>query len=331
MTRRTIYGPVPSWRFGRSLGIDVIVAPKTCSFDCIYCQLGKTINKIAEPSPNLCIDENDVLRDLEDYLLQIDLKSIDVITFSGCGEPTLNLNLKAIAKAIRKELPDFPFVILTNSSTLNIDSVRDALQEFDIVCVKLDAASDELFRRINRPANDVPSINGVLEGIKRFKEEFSGELRVQSMFLKTTYNFSNMNEEELSKLIEAVADIDPDVVQLCTPYRPASENFVMQASPGELIAICKKFRNYFARSRIWVFGLHDKRDVIVKWRDKSALEQKALSLLRRRPCRIVDISNALGINYSKAKFIADLLVEKGFAEMKFSNGEMFLRVKLPIC
>jgi len=331
MTRRTIYGPVPSWRFGRSLGIDVVVSPKTCSFDCIYCQLGRTINKLAKPSPNLCIDEEDVLRDLEDYSLRVDLKSIDVVTFSGCGEPTLNPNLKTIARAVKKELSDYPIVILTNSSTLGEASVRDALQEFDIVCVKLDAASNTLFKRINRPAEGVPSINEVISGIKNFKENFSGELMVQSMFLRTSYGFSNMSEEELNKLIEAIAQVDPSVVQLCTPYRPGSENYVQQVSQAELIAACKRLRSYFSKSRIWVFGFHDKRDVIVRWRDKGGLEQKALSLLRRRPCRIIDISNALGINYSRAKFVADLLIEKGFVETRFSNGEMFLRTKLPIC
>lgn len=156
-----IYGPVPSWRFGRSLGVDPICSrEKICSFDCSYCQLGKTETLTTQrkeyiPYSQMC-----------EQLESADKGTTDVITFSGTGEPTLNSRLGDMISFAKKF--GFPVVVLTNSSLLHLEEVRDSLLNADVVAAKLDAPNESLFREINRP---VPGIrfNSILEGLRAFR------------------------------------------------------------------------------------------------------------------------------------------------------------------
>ena len=164
----TVYGPVPSWRFGRSLGVDVIGPPKKCTFNCIYCQLGKTKNHVSKPEmlkePLVILHE--ILSDLDDVLKRIDLKTVDIVTFSGSGEPTLNLDLGKIAEGVKAKIGTLPTAILTNSSLFYREDVRRNLSRFDLVVAKLDAGNDEAFRLINRPADRELCIEAVIDSIK---------------------------------------------------------------------------------------------------------------------------------------------------------------------
>lgn len=122
----TVYGPVPSWRFGRSLGIDVITPPKKCTFNCVYCQLGKTEVHVSKPEmlSEPPVDADRVLDDLEEVLKRLDLNAVDVVTFSGTGEPTLNLELGDIAKRVKRRIGGTPLAILTNSSLFYRGDIR---------------------------------------------------------------------------------------------------------------------------------------------------------------------------------------------------------------
>ena len=201
------YGPVSSWRLGKSLGVDLICSKeKICSFDCVYCQLGKTHNKTTERCSYISIDKlkKEIGRSLEET-------SPDVITFSGTGEPTLAKNIdKAIIET--KKITNIPLAILTNSTLMNNKSVQKALLKLDIVVAKLDASNEKLFQEINKPAEGV-KFQETFEGIKNFKEKFSGKLDIQTMFIKTNMNFA----EEIA---DAVCEIKPDEIQINTPLRP---------------------------------------------------------------------------------------------------------------
>lgn len=206
--KSTVYGPVKSWRFGMSLGIDPIFETSTCSFNCVYCQLGQIQNitdqiKVYVPTERV----------LEDF--KASLKSnevIDVITYSGSGEPTLAQNIDEMIKGIRELAPHIPQFILTNATELYRPEVRKRLLGLDSVTVKLDAGTKETFLKVNRPANGV-TLEKVIEGIKALKKEFSGSLEVQSMFMP-------MNQQELEDYANILKDIAPDLVQLNTPKRP---------------------------------------------------------------------------------------------------------------
>jgi len=203
-----IYGPVPSWRLGRSLGIDLLsTRRKTCSFDCVYCQLGRTIHSLNQP--NEFVPISTLVSELEQVR---DVKA-DYATFSGVGEPTLASNLGQAIEIVKSSL-GLPVAVLTNSSLMPREDVRQALAKADLVVAKLDAPTEELFHTINRPVIDY-SLTEVLEGIRRFRLEFRGKLAVQMMFIEA-------NKECAEDMARIAEQISPDEVQLNTPLRPCA-------------------------------------------------------------------------------------------------------------
>lgn len=328
----TVYGPVPSWRFGRSLGIDAIVAPKTCTFNCVYCQLGRTLVKVPSPDEvESYVSVEDVGNDLKKYLTNVDMSTIDVVTFSGSGEPTLNPDLGKMVNRVRHLVgAKVPIVLLTNSSLLHRDDVRNNVAKFDIVVAKLDAEDEEAYRVINRPTKGSPDIETIKGSIKKLKGDMSGKLMTQTMFLHTTFGFTNFKGEPLINLVNTLKDIDPDVIQIDTPYRPGGENFVKPASVDELKVIAKHFEDYlgkkWARRRLWVFGIHDMRGMKVSWRKHRSVPDEIVELLKRRPCRVVDIADSLAISYKDAlenvmKLLQrNLITERSFDEEKYYHS-----------
>lgn len=323
-----VYGPVLSWRFGRSLGIDLISGVKTCTFDCIYCQLGRTQIRVSKPEDlESHVSASEIIKDLERYLHELDLSYIDVITFSGTGEPTLNPEIGRIAKIIKDVIPRrIPLVLLTNSSLLYREDVSNSLLEFDIVCTKLDAGDEKSFKIINRPAQGIPSIKVLIDAIKRFRKEFPGKLMLQTMFLHTDFGFTNCQGLPFENLLNAIIYIDPDVVQIDTPYRPGGEPFVSSATKIELLKVSRRLEEYFNREDIWVFGFHDKRNMRVAWKRYLNIENKVLNLLMRRPCRLVDIVNILNINEENALRVIERLIKEGIIKVRIINNERYYMV-----
>lgn len=201
----SVYGPVKSWRFGRSLGIDPIVERSTCSFDCIYCQLGKIQNHTTEQ--RVYVPTEQVWRDLE----KVDWDGVDVVSISGSGEPTLALNLAEIVDMI-KERTDKPVHLLTNATLLGDPAVRARLGRLDLVSCKLDAPSDAILRKMNRPAAGI-GIESIVAGIAALRSEFHGTLALQVMFMP-------LNIAAVEEWVPLIERIKPDMIQLNTPRRP---------------------------------------------------------------------------------------------------------------
>jgi wyosine [tRNA(Phe)-imidazoG37] synthetase (radical SAM superfamily) len=203
-----VYGPVKSWRYGRSLGIDPIGRISTCSFNCIYCQLGdiqvKTRQRQIFVPTSRILEELQAVRRWED---------VDVVTLSGSGEPTLALNLGAIlatAKAVARK----PTVVLTNSSLLlSNPEVRSALAGADIVAAKLDAVFADRWQRINRAVAGL-DLCDILVGIEQLRQEYRGYLAIQTMVVfPWTSDF-------IADYIRILKRSQPDEVQLNIPSRP---------------------------------------------------------------------------------------------------------------
>ncbi|MBI3590027.1 MAG: radical SAM protein [Candidatus Melainabacteria bacterium] len=201
----SIYGPVHSWRLGKSLGIDLIMDPSTCSFNCTYCQLG-FIQKITTER-KVFVQTKKVLDDFRASNWQ----SADVITFSGSGEPTLAKNIGEVITKIKK-ITNKPIGILTNATLFNDPSVRAAVAGASVISVKLDAPDDKTLQAINRPASGI-NLNLILSGVQKLKKEFHGKLQIQTMFMP-------QNKNQIKELAKLLNEIKPDEVALNTPTRP---------------------------------------------------------------------------------------------------------------
>jgi wyosine [tRNA(Phe)-imidazoG37] synthetase (radical SAM superfamily) len=201
-----IYGPVPSWRLGSSLGIDLLSQQKKiCDFDCVYCQLKKT--EAYAKTRGIYVPTSKVIEEIE----SLPPLSIDYITFSGRGEPTLAKNLAEVARMIKARRKE-PLAILTNSSLIDREDIRKELLLIDFVCLKMDACSQDSLQEINRPRQGIEFKN-ILKSIRQFKREYNGRLALQVMFIE-------QNKPLAGKLSELAREIGPDEVQINTPLRP---------------------------------------------------------------------------------------------------------------
>jgi len=219
-----IYGPVSSWRLGRSLGIDLInTGTKLCTFNCVYCQLGETRKFIAEP------EDLSSLKNLNSEIQQFTKVRADYATFSGMGEPTLASNLGEAIELVRSSLK-LPIAVLTNSSLLLREDVRDRLAKADLVVAKLDAPNEEIFGLVNRPASGLRFAT-VLDGLRRFSQIYAGKLALQVMFVRA-------NEHYAPAIAEIARSIQPGEVQINTPLRPSK---VKPLSPQHLARIRGQF------------------------------------------------------------------------------------------
>lgn len=202
----SVYGPVKSWRYGRSLGIDPIGVISSCSFACTYCQLGKI--QLPTHQRREFIATTTIAADL----LQSDFQSADVVTISGSGEPTLALNLDKIAIAI-KHLVIKPLIVLTNGTLLGDPSVCDALHLVDEVSVKLDGVSSAQIQQINHPSFPL-DWQEFWQNILNFRRGYAGLLSVQTMFLVS------WTKKERQAYINLMVALKPDRIYLNVPTRP---------------------------------------------------------------------------------------------------------------
>jgi wyosine [tRNA(Phe)-imidazoG37] synthetase (radical SAM superfamily) len=270
-----IYGPVPSRRLGFSLGVDILPY-KTCSFDCIYCQLGGSARKSGRRGPYF--SSREILSQIKEAIRKN--PRIDHITFSGSGEPTLNTRLGELIREIKK-MADIPVVVLTNSSFLTRPAVRRALGAADIVVPSLDAARPDSFRRVNRPLPSI-RIKDIIEGLALFRREFSGRIWLEVMLVKGV----NDSPADIRALKKAIALIGPDKVQLNTVVRPPAERWARSLRPGELKRIAE--------------ALGDRVKVVADFRGRPGspgrrdIKRAILAITGRRPVTLADLASSLG-------------------------------------
>ncbi|MBC7328199.1 radical SAM protein [bacterium] len=225
---KPIYGPVASWRLGRSLGIDLICREyKICSFDCLYCQLGET--KIKTLERKIYVENRRIFTEWDKIEGNFEA---DVITFSGMGEPTLAKNIGEVIDFLHKRT-DLPLAILTNSSLLFHPEVRKDLKKLDIVVAKLDACDEKSFLRINRPIEGL-TWEDYIKGIRGFRREFMGKFALQVMFIEENITLAE-------KIAKIAGELEPDEVQVNTPLRPSP---VRPLSREELEEIKGKFASF---------------------------------------------------------------------------------------
>ncbi|MGD9497348.1 MAG: radical SAM protein [Armatimonadota bacterium] len=303
---RHLYGPVPSRRLGRSLGIDM-VPMKTCCFDCIYCQLGPTTVHTGQRSEYVEVDE--VLAELERWLEAGG--SADYLTFAGCGEPTLNSELgDAMARA--RALSDIPVCLLTNGALLWRESVRSAAMQADLIMPSLDGGTEETIRRINRPCTGCGiTLERYVEGLRETVAAFHGEVWLEVMLVAGV----NDSDAELAALDAAIERIRPAQVQINTVVRPSLSEPVQRVDNGTLVrARVILGPRATVISSAWQHGAPEGAE-----RD----EAEVLSLVSYRPCTAEDVAHGLGMHPNEAVKHLAHLVAQGRLRAEERDGQLF--------
>lgn len=298
-----IFGPVPSRRFGRSLGVDVVPF-KTCSFDCIFCQLGRTSNKTLVRREYVPI--KNVIRELELWLAEG--SEADYITLSGSGEPTLNSKFGAVIDYVHKET-NIPVVLLTNGTMFGFKDVRSAASRADIVKVSLSVWSEDSLRHINRPAVNL-SFDKIIKGLVSFRNEFCGQLWLEVFLVKGV----NTSSADISKIVSVTKLLRAERVQLNTAVRPPAENDVKPLSAAAMERLAVLF--------------HPEAEVISDNKVKSSLKIESnkndiMAILQRRPCTTEQLTRVLGLHRNEiAKYIG-ILKERHKVKKEYRNKEIY--------
>ena len=301
-----VFGPVPSRRLGRSLGVD-LVGFKTCTYDCIYCQLGRTTNRTIERRQWVPLD--DVLAELEKKLTA----NPDYITLSGSGEPTLYSRLDELIEGIRS-ITDTPIAVLTNGSLFGDHAVRAQLMNADLVIPSLDAGHEAMFRAVNRPHDNI-SFDRMFEGLIEFRREFRGQYWLEVLLLAGR----NAIAAEVEKLAYCVRLIKPDRVQLNTVTRPPAEDYAASVQRPRLNELAEMFDPH-AEVIADFRGLY-------KHSEFAAGREGVADLLRRRPCSIEDLADGLGMHRNEVVKYVEELTGRKLLEQLLVDGKLYYKTK----
>jgi wyosine [tRNA(Phe)-imidazoG37] synthetase (radical SAM superfamily) len=300
-----VFGPVPSRRLGRSLGVD-LVPFKTCPYDCIYCQLGRTTNKTVQRREWVPLGQ--VLCDIE---ARLDSQP-DYITLSGSGEPTLYSRIDELIAGI-KQLTTTPVAVLTNGALLSDPSVRRSLRAADVIAPSLDAPDAALFQHVNRPHPSV-HFEEMLRGLVALRQEYAGQIWLEIFLIAGV----TAVEPEAARLAALAQCIAPDRVQLNTATRPTAESYVA-AVDGQRM---QELAMLFGERAAVIADLPP----VARPADAAVKGDHVRDLLARRPCTAADVAQGLGIHQNEAlKYLGELL-EAGEAEALRREGRTFFRL-----
>lgn len=309
---KRVFGPVLSKRLGNSLGIDVI-PHKTCSYNCIYCQLGSEENTITDLTNYYSVDE--IIYELKEALLNN--KNIDYITFTGSGEPTLYKDLKKLIYEI-KQITDIPVCIITNGSLLYKQEMRSNLLLADLIIPSLDAGNEETFKLIDNPNKEIDFYK-MVEGLIEFKKVFKGEYWLEIFLLKDI----NDNEDELDDIIKIVKKIKPDRIQLITATRRVANEKAKALSDEELKKI-KKYFNSKCDIEIDIPNISENH----KGNTRILTEDDIVNFLIRQPDTAYIIAKSFNENERKVKELLDLLIKKNKVREEIVNGVVSYAVNI---
>ena len=300
-----LFGPVPSRRLGMSLGVD-LVPKKVCSLNCVYCEVGRTTTLTIDRKEY--IKYNEVIDELTNYFNNN--PDPDYITFSGYGEPTLNIRIGDIIQFIKQNKPGIPIAILTNGTLLYDKKVREELMDADVVLPSLDAATEKVFLKINRPPKTL-TLDKYIQGLITFRKEFKGKIWLE-IFILPEYND---NEKELIALKKAIVKINPDSVQLNTLDRPGIKDNLRSATKEEL----QKIIDFWKLDNVEIISAPLERKDIQSYRKDA--ETAIIETIGRRPCTLDDLSKILGLHVNEINKYLDVLeAENKIEVVKLKRG-----------
>ena len=294
-----------------SLGVDIMPA-KVCNLDCIYCECGPTSKKTNERREYA--SPSDVITELKDFLSSA--PSLDFVTITGSGEPTLNTGLMTVISFLKSKFSSYKTALLTNGTLLSLDDVRDAALRFDYVLPSLDAVSDGAFALVNRPHPELQN-STIIRGIAGFARVYQGFLWLEVFIVPGV----NDSREELSLLKEAALTIKPARVQLNTLDRPGALDSVVPASDKRLAEIASFFSPLPVEVISRQFAVHPVEPA------SAELESTVISTLRRRPSTIEDIAITSRHTINEITALLSLLVKNQTVTSETVHNHVFYKIK----
>lgn len=288
---RYLFGPVPSRRLGRSLGVD-LTPFKTCTLDCIFCQLGRTTHKTLERKEYVPVAavESELAAWIEGG------GRADHITLAGSGEPTLHTRFGDLLQFIRART-DIPTALLSNGTLFTQPEVREAAKNADIVKLSLSAWDAFSFDHVNRPHPDL-KFQWILDGYRAFREGFSGRLWIEVFLMWGT----NSVPGDVTRIAELVAAITPDEIHLNTAVRPPAETYAVALPRDKMEELAGLFRPTATVTA--EFSSDTSADVAVN-------EGTILAMLKRRPCTAQEIAEVFGMHRNEVSKYLGMLSRTG--------------------
>lgn len=305
-----LFGPVPSRRLGMSLGVDLI-PHKICSLNCVYCECGHTTKLTLERKEYVPVDS--VYRELTDFFENN--PDPEYITFSGAGEPTLHSHIGEVLGFIKKLRPDLPVAVLTNGTLLSNPDVREELLQADLVLPSLDAATDQAFRKINRPLRSF-TIDQYIQGLIDFRKEFKGKIWLEVLILPGY----NDGPDDIQALKEVLVKIKPHLIQINTLDRPGAVDGLKAATGIELEQIAGQLE----MEHVEIIASPKDRQDVKSYR--TDVESVILETLSRRPCTLKDLEKILGLHINEINKYLGTLEESGVIETTRQERGVFYQL-----
>ena len=306
-----IFGPVPSRRLGRSLGVNNI-PPKYCSYSCVYCQLGITYNLTIERRQ--FYEPKEIFKEAKEKIIRLKEigEKVDFITFVPDGEPTLDINLGEEIRMLKSF--SIPVAVITNSSLLFLESVRQDLYEADLVSLKVDTVSELTFKKINRP-NHFLNLDAIFDGIVEFSKVFKGKLITETMLVKGI----NDSGEELKDIASFIAKINPSKSYISIPTRPPAESWVIFPEEEVLNMAYQIFREKIKNVNMLITPEEGEFTIT------DDLQEDLLSIVSVHPIREEEIHKLLSEKRSDFSLVSSLIKEGKIKKVKYNNKIFYIR------
>ncbi|MGC8999257.1 MAG: radical SAM protein [Candidatus Bathyarchaeia archaeon] len=307
------FGPVPSRRLGKSLGVNNI-PPKTCTYSCVYCQLGRTSVHIVER--RTYYKPEDILKDVERKVYEAIIRNekIDYITFVPDGEPTLDVNIgKEISLLKRARIP---IAVITNASLLWQEKVREDLMNADLVSLKVDAVSENLWTAINRPHRSL-RLNAILEGIRKFADTFNGTIISETMLIEAVkYNSEFLR---IAEFLESLNGLDKAYIAI--PTRPPTEKWVRPAKEETLNSAFQIFSKKLGSRKVELLIGYEGNAFAFTGNVKEDL----LSITSVHPMREEAVTDFLRRAGAETHVLEDLLKNGELVEIEYEGRKYYMR------
>jgi len=302
-----IFGPVPSRRFGNSIGVNHI-PPKICTYACRYCQLGKAIRM--QTNREHFYEPESLIREVELRLKTV--SDADYITLVPDGEPTLDIHIGELLKGLKQF--GIPLAVITNASMLWNKAVRKELAVADCVSIKVDAVNEDTWRKVDRPHKNL-NFQDVLNGVRQFAKEYQGKLITESMLIQGY----NDNESELRAIAKFLGEINPDTAYIAIPTRPPADKTVKPADEKALQIAFTQFSEHIKHVELLI-GYEGNA-----FSASGDAESDLLSITAVHPMREDAVMELLAKNNADRSVLDKLIAENKILRLEYQDNRFYLR------